>query len=374
MRLSTSKSSFSSLVDILLGCWAFLILNPVQAQNSSLPSNPNLYFPPTESSDWEKMSLSELAWNQKALAELLEWLPTQDTRALIVLKGGKIALEEYWGAKLTGTGGMDQNSYWYWESAGKTLTAALVGIAQQEKLLNIKDRTQKYLGEGWTSMPVNQEKNIRLVHHLSFTTGINDQVPNLEVYSPSSLTYLAKPGTRWSYHNATYSLLEKVLEKASGKELDSYFREKIGNKIGMKGLWQRSGQNTVYYSDARSLARFGLLLMAEGNWNGNQIWSGSFFDEMIRPSQKLNQSYGYLTWLNGQSGYMVPGNRDRNSGSFIPAGPADMYMAVGANGQLLMVVPSKNLVIVRMGGAPGNLPVPYFLIRQFWERLSEVID
>lgn len=373
MRLSTSNSCFTVLVKILLLYWAIFLVNPIQAQKSGSPSFSGLYFPPSGSSDWEKVTIPDLGWNQNLLAELLAWLPTQDTRAFIVLKDGKLVLEEYWGAKLTGTGEMDQNSYWYWESAGKTLTATLIGIAQQEKLLAIKDRTQKYLGEGWTSMPISQEKNIRLIHHLSFSTGINDQVANLDTYSPSSFTYLAKPGTRWSYHNATYSVLEKVLEKASGKEFDSYFKEKIGDRIGMKGLWQKSGQNTMFYSDARSLARFGLLLLARGNWNGNQIWSGPYFDEMIQSSQKLNQSYGYFTWLNGKENYMLPGNQQRISGAFIPSGPTDMYMAVGGNGQLLMVVPSKNLVIVRMGGAPGNLPVPYLLIRQFWDRMSEVI-
>lgn len=69
------------------------------------------------------------------LAELLAWLPTQDTRAFIILKDGKLFVEEYWGENLTGLGQMNRDSFWYWASAGKTLTATLVGIAEEQKLL-----------------------------------------------------------------------------------------------------------------------------------------------------------------------------------------------------------------------------------------------
>ena len=361
------------LMKALLFGWALFSSSCVDAQKSRNQTPSNLYFPPNESSLWESQSPDELGWDRQALDEFLEWLPTQETRALIILKDGKIVVEEYWGSKLTGTGGMDQNSFWYWASAGKTLTAALIGMAEQEKLLKISDRTQKYLGEGWTSMPTSQERNIRLEHHLTFTTGINDKVNNLDDTSPASFTYLAKPGSRWSYHNGTYTLLESVVEKASGKSFQAYFEEKLGKKIGMKGFWQQTGDNNVFYSDARSFARFGLLLLARGNWNGEQIWSGSYFDQLAQTSQELNKSYGYLTWLNGKASHMLPGSQTVIPGALVPSAPADMYQAMGKNGQFLMVVPSQNLVIIRMGGAPGNLPVPFFLIRQMWDRLSQII-
>jgi CubicO group peptidase (beta-lactamase class C family) len=359
------------LVTLFLGGWLFFSHQELLAQKVS-----GLYFPPDPkvSGDWEKVSPVTIGWNEKALQELLDWLPTQDTRAFVVLKDGKIVVEEYWGAKLTGTGGMDQNSYWYWESAGNVITTVLVGIAQQEKLLSITDRTQKFLGEHWTAMPLAKEKKIRLFHHLSFSTGIDDGIKNKEDILSKHLHFLADPGNRWAYHNATYSLLEKALVKAIGQDQEAYFRLKIADPIGMKGIWQRAGQTQSLYSDARSFARFGLLLLAQGNWSGNQLWSGSYFSEMIKPSQKVNKSFGYSFWLNGQESYQLPDNSVIYSGPFIPSGPSDMYMAVGKNGQFLMVVPSENLVIARMGGAPGELPVPYLLLRQFWDRMSEVLD
>ncbi|MFL0683455.1 MAG: serine hydrolase [Algoriphagus aquaeductus] len=240
--------------------------------------------------------------------------------------------------------------------------------------MSLKDRTQKYLGIGWSAMPDAQEKNIQLIHHLTFTTGINDKVSNLGDTSTSNLNFLAKPGSRWSYYPASHFLVERVLENATGKSYESYWKEKIGDKIGMKGLWQKSGQPTMLYSDTRSFARFGLLMLAEGNWAGNSIWSGKYFKSITQTSQKLNISYGFFTWLNGQESYLLPGMQQPMNGSVIPSGPEDMFFAVGKNGQFLMVIPSKQLVIVRMGGAPGDLPVPYLLMRQFWDRMSEVLQ
>lgn len=350
--------------------WVFLIFSCAEAQK---PQNQNLYFPPNDSKSWESQPLNELGWDAVKLAELLAWLPTQDTRAFIILKDGKIVVEEYWGDNLTGLGEMTQDSFWYWASAGKTLTAALVGIAEEQKLLKISDRTQDYLGEGWTAMSNVQEQEIKIIHQLTMTTGLNDQNVNLDNTDPASLTYLAEPGQRWSYHNAPYTLLEKVVENASGKSYQTYFEEQIGNRIGMAGFWQKSGFNNVFFSNARSFARFGLLLQAKGNWNGDKIWSSKYFDALSESSTDINRAYGYLTWLNGKSSYMLPQSQTVFPGMLIPQGPADMYQAMGKNGQFLMVVPSEGIVIVRMGGSGDNSLVPFLLIRDIWERLNPVL-
>lgn len=358
---------------VVLGYLTFSILSCAEAQKP-VSGNPDLYFPPSESSIWEELPASGLGWDGVKLAELLAWLPTQDTRAFIILKDGKIVVEEYWGDKLTGVGKMDRNSYWYWASAGKTLTATLVGIAERQKLLKTSDRTQKYLGEGWTSLAPNQERDIRLIHQLTMTTGLDDGVANPDETSPASLKFLAEPGERWAYHNAPYTLLEQVVQNAAGKSYQKYYEENLGNKIGMKGFWQLTGLNNVFYSDARSFARFGLLLLAEGNWNGDQVWSGDFFEKLSQSSQDLNPSYGYLTWLNGKSSYMVPQSQQIFPGALVPAAPADMYQAMGKNGQLLMVVPSEGLVVVRMGGGGDGSLVSYRLIRDIWDRLKPIVE
>ena len=109
---------------------------------------PDLYFPPIASTEWETTSTSGLGWDEAALNELYTYLEDENTRAFIILKDGKIAVEKYWGSTISNNGDFDASSIWYWASAGKTLTAFLCGIAQQKGLLDIEDKTSDYLGEG----------------------------------------------------------------------------------------------------------------------------------------------------------------------------------------------------------------------------------
>ena len=75
----------------------------------------------------------------------------------------------------------------------------------------------------------------------------------------------------------------------------------------MDGLFVYNGYGNIFSSTARSMARFGLLIQNHGNWNGNQIMTDTnYFNQMISTSQSLNNSYGYLWWLNGKSSYRLP--------------------------------------------------------------------
>jgi hypothetical protein len=95
---------------------------------------------------------------------------------------------------------------------------------------------------------------------------------------------------------------------------------------------------------------------------------------MTNSSQSLNPSYGYLTWLNGKGKMMVPGSQIVFNTSLAPNAPADMYAAMGKNGQLINVVPSMNLVMVRVGDAPGdNGEVPITFNNDIWFYLNKVI-
>ncbi|MBM3449086.1 MAG: T9SS type A sorting domain-containing protein, partial [Bacteroidetes bacterium] len=116
------------------------------------------------------------------------------------------------------------------------------------------------------------------------------------------------------------------------------------------------------------------LMQNGGNWNGNQLMTdANYFQEMITPSQNLNNSYGYLWWLNGQSDYMVPGSQLVLPGMLFPHAPTDVYAALGKNGQFLNVSPAYGLVFVRLGNAPDNSLVPFLLNDQIWEKLNYVM-
>ncbi|MCB0540202.1 MAG: beta-lactamase family protein, partial [Bacteroidetes bacterium] len=265
------------------------------------PAASTFYFPPINSDEWENTSPSELNWNTAELGNLFTYLASNNTRAFIVLKGGRIVIEEYFGNNILGTSAFDKNSQWYWASAGKTLTAVLVGIAQQEGFLNIENPTSDYLGNGWTSLTASQEQLIKVKNQLTMTTGLEYDVPDLDCTLPSCLTYRAAPGQQWFYHNASYTLLEKVVENASHTDYSDYTNQKIESIVGMNGRWISQGYNNVYWSTARDMARFGLLLLSKGKWGQTYVLSDeNYYNQMVNTSQGLNPSYGYLWWLNGK--------------------------------------------------------------------------
>ncbi|MCB9081746.1 MAG: serine hydrolase [Lewinellaceae bacterium] len=338
-----------------------LLILPFTSQSQSL------YFPPLIGQTWATTPPEDLGWCTSAIPDLYTFLEDRNTKGFLVLQDGKIVLEKYFDQ-------FTADSLWYWASAGKTLTSMLVGIAQEEGLLKISDPTSKYLGTGWTSLPPEKEALITIRHQITMTSGLDDKANGADCTDPNCLQYLAAPGTRWAYHNAPYTLLDQVIVNASGQTYNGYFAAKIRNKIGMNGLWLKLDYNNVYFSNARSMARYGLLLLNKGVWNTTPILRDTaYLRAMTHSSQDLNPAYGYLTWLNGQTRYMLPGLQLVLPGMLTPSAPADMYAALGKNGQILCVVPSQRLVVVRMGNAPDNSLVPTTLVTDLWKKLSAVI-
>jgi CubicO group peptidase (beta-lactamase class C family) len=326
----------------------------------------SMYFPPNIETTWETKSISSLGWNQTAVQPLKDYLIQKNTKSFMILVNGRIVMEEYFN-------GHTPTATWQWNSAGKTLVSATTGIAQQENLLNINNKVSQYLETGWTSEPLAKEDLITSRHLLTMTSGLNDES---ELVTVSNLTYLADAGTRWSYHNVFQKLMD-VVANASNQTFENYFNAKLKNKIGMEGFWNYGVIFKIYHSNTRSMARFGILALNKGKWNTEQILDESFFIESITTSQNINPSYGYLWWLNGKSSYMVPGSQTVYPTTLVPSAPTDMYAAMGAADQRIYVIPSKNMVVIRMGNAsdPAN---PDFTVSGFdnelWQKINAVIE
>lgn len=336
---------------------------------SAYLSGQELYFPPLVGNQWESRTLASLNWCEDELQPLYEYLDAEESKAFIVLKEGRIVIEKYFDT-------FTRDSFWYWASAGKTLTAFLTGMAQQDGVLSLNDPSSDYLGKGWTTLTAEQEEKITIRHQLTMTTGLNDLVADNHCTLPACLEFKAKPGDRWAYHNAPYTLLRNVLESATGLNENIYIQQKLKSRTGMNGLWFTSGWDNVYASNARSMARFGLLILNHGVWDKDSLMRDqSFFTEMVNSSQSINESYGYLWWLNGKSSFMLPGLQLKLPGSYAPEAPKDMFAAIGKNGQILCIVPSQQLVVLRMGEANGTGfdDVPITLCNQMWLRLNKVL-
>ena len=307
-------------------------------------NNNKMYFPPINSNTWETESISKLGWNETQLNPLLTFLEEKNTKSFIILYNGKIVVENYFNNH-------NSNSVWYWASSGKTLTSTVVGIAQDENLLDISNKVSDYLGNGWTTAPLLKENLISSKNLLSMNSGLDDNLG--DDVSPSNLKYIADAGERWAYHNV-YIKLQDVIEKSTNQSFTSYFNLKLRDKIGMTGLWRNTGDLSVYWSNSRSMARFGLMILAEGKWNETQIVSKNFLNEATNTSQQINKSYGYLWWLNGKSSYHLPQSQFEFQGTLIKNAPIEMFAALGKNDQKIYIIPSKKLVIIRMGDAASS--------------------
>lgn len=321
------------------------------------------YFPPSGNDEWETISPEDAGFCSENLAELNTFLDEKNTKAFIVLKDGKIVIEEYFND-------FTQDSVWYWASAAKTITGFLIGIAQEDGLLDIDDKTSQYLGTGWTSAPAAKEDMITIKHQLSMTTGLDDGVPDPDCLEPSCLQYLSDADERWSYHNAPYRLLQDVIENASGQDLNIYTYQKLLNKIGMTGAWF----NRIFFSKPRSMARYGSLILNQGNWDGTQVLGDmNYLNEMVNSSNDLNPSYGYLWWLNGKGSYMLPSTQITFNTDLIPNAPAEVYSALGKNDQKIYIYPSEKIVVIRMGeSSETSLFALSTFDNELWGKLSTI--
>jgi len=226
----------------------------------------------------------------------------------------------------------------------------------REGVLSMEDKTSDHIDTGWTSCCPEKEELIKVKHQMSMTSGLDDRVRDPFCSDDTCLKFLVNPEIRWAYHNAPYSLLKEVLENSTGESSNRYTRTRVNQITGMSGLWIKSGYNTFFWSNARSMARFGLLALNRGDWGIKPVLADTnYFNLTTNSSQNINPSYGYLWWLNGKASFMVPGSQFKISGPLIPNAPSDMYAAMGANEQRIYVVPSENLVIIRMGQATGQM-------------------
>ena len=317
------------------------------SETAPVPTPEAMYFPPNNSTTWETKSLASLGWKETAVQPLKDYLSQKNSKSFMILVNGRIVMEEYFN-------GHSPTTLWYWASAGKTLTSTITGIAQQEGLININNKVSQYIGT-WTSETSAQENLITCKHLLTMSSGLDDSLG--DDVSAANLKYVANAGSRWAYHNV-YVKLQDVVASASGQTWSNYFNSRLRDKIGMgtDGFWYNNTDGTrVYWSTTRSMARFGLMALNKGKWNGQQIINEAYLTEATNTSQNINLAYGYLWWLNGKSSYHLPQSQLQLNGSIIPDGPTDMFMALGKNDQKIYVIPSKNMVVIRMGDAADSV-------------------
>lgn len=250
-------------------------------------------------------------------------------------------------------------------SQQKSFIAVLMAIAV-DKALVVKARpVSDYLGEGWSKAQPEQEARIRVADVLAMNSGLDEK-----------FRYAAPPGEQFLYNTAVYATLKDVLTAASGMSLEALTRQWLTDPLAMRDTaWRQRpgalgdvGNATGLVTTPSDTALFGAMVLAGGTApDGERIVSRERLAELFEPSVS-NPAYGELWWLNG-SAYVVRAGDKRSEGALIPSAPDDLVAALGFLDRRLYVVPSRDLIVVRTGGAADD---PDF-DENLWRKLLPIL-
>ncbi|HLM97891.1 MAG TPA: serine hydrolase [Bryobacteraceae bacterium] len=276
-----------------------------------------------------------------------------------------------------GVPAMPATTFDVWSST-KSATGIAIGMMLEDSrnhrlpgnvTIDLDSPAYDYVPEGYPLSDPRKAK-IQLKHLLSMTSGIpgEDQgVVGIAVapgrgefefalgkepnrFGISAAKMAAEPGGIWDYSDAAFCHLSLIFAKAEGREIGDYIREHVFERIGIQNFgWDLEGgaghigPHTNPHSglrlSARDFARLGYLMAHHGQWEGKQIVPNWWIDLATRSSQALNRNYGYSFWVNTE-------------GTQWPAAPKDAFAFQGYGSNRCYVVPSLDLVVVRLGYAP----------------------
>ena len=241
----------------------------------------------------------------------------------------------------------------------------LAAAAVDKGLLDVARPVSAYVGAGWSKATAEQEGAIRVIDVLTMSSGLTE-----------GFAYAAAPGTLFFYNTPVYAITKRVLAAAAKSTLETITHDWLTGPAGMSDTsWRQRpaafadvGNPTGLVTSPRDTARMGQVVLDGGKAaDGRRIVSEAGMKAMFTRSA-TNPSYGRLWWLNGGAWTVRAGGR-RADGQLIPAAPADLVAALGALGRKLYVVPSKELIVVRMGANPTDADFD----QQLWLRLSAAI-
>ncbi|WP_336085085.1 serine hydrolase domain-containing protein [Nocardia sp. SSK8] len=275
-------------------------------------------------------------------------------------RAGGIAVQVYRHGCLVGDRTPTGNAPLPLASATKGVTAAVIGRAVTLGLLSVDDALGRFFPQ---ADPVHANLTVRQV--LTQTTGLHFSWPAdlAGLQTDAVAQTLAAPaefapGSTFQYAQNTPMLLAKIIEIAAGADFQDFAQRELFAPLGIdRAHWvwlrDRSGNTAVNGGLAMrpdDLARLGRLLLQEGRWGGDQLIAADYLRQATTGTA-ANPGYGFLTWLNSGDTYRgteVPTATFYDRPQF-PGSPRDMYSYEGALGQFLTVVPSRDLVIVRLG-------------------------
>jgi hypothetical protein len=266
------------------------------------------------------------------------------TRSVVILYKDHLIAEKY-------EDGFDKNSKILGWSMTKSITATYFGILQYQNKININNPApiQEWANDERAKITLNnliqmnsglewEEKYDRICDATKMLFNSRD-MGQVQLEKP----LFGKPNQTWNYSSGTSNLLSKILRKQfkTQQEYLDFWYSSLIDKIGMFSTVVETDMTGNYvgssyaWATSRDWAKFGLLYLHNGNWNGEQLFDPSWSKYVSTPTPTSNGKYGGHFWLNSSGKY--------------PDAPRELYYASGFQGQKVIIIPSKDLVIVRMG-------------------------
>jgi CubicO group peptidase (beta-lactamase class C family) len=319
----------------------------------------------------------------EALAAAARWAGEHHSVALLVLHRGRLQLEQYWD-------GMTPDTLFSGRAMSRSLLGFAVGFAVRDGRVALDEPVEKYLEE-WRDEPRGRITLRQLLQNVSGLEEVPLAAPPLppgagwpqrvlgragallnknarlslgKDFAGAALSFGLEhePGTRFAFSNANSQLAGVVLERATGVPFESWVEQKLwgpsGAGIGEFYLDRRNGMPAVYCcfrASPHDFLRLGVLLAHDGAMDGRQVLPAGWVAEMARGS-RVNPNYGLQVW----TGNVPAGVREYFTGSRQgithgePYTADDVIWMEGGGGRTVWAIPSRDLVIVRLGrAAPG---------------------
>jgi CubicO group peptidase (beta-lactamase class C family) len=302
-----------------------------------------------------------------ALGKVTDYAARTNSSALLIWYDGKLIDEHYFGDTQAETALASK-------SLAKPLSAVAIGRAiQLGKIRNLDQSVADYITE-WRGTP---KARMTIRHVLSMETGLLEQsfVPGPD--NPWSRAYLDPyheryivdeypltnpPGTLYGYSNAAADLVAIIIARATGERYDEFVARHVLKPIGAAGgtIWLNRKNGSPHSGccinlPARSWLKLAILLLDDGRVEGQPILPRNFVAEM-RKASAHNPHYGLGVWL-GQPyaerrGFMGPNSPAPKVWQSAPYHADDLFLFDGNGNQTIYIVPSRKLVILRMGASP----------------------
>ncbi len=266
------------------------------------------------------------------------------TRSVVVLYKGKLIAEKY-------APGFTSSSKILGWSMTKSITATCFGILQKQGKINVMNPApiEEWKKDERSKITINDllhmNSGLEWEEDYGKISDVTKMLFQAENMSQSQLEKQAlfKPNTHWNYSSGTTNLLSGILRKQFKSHQDylNFWYAELLDKIGMNSALVETDMAGNYvgssygWATPRDWAKFGQLYLNKGKWNGEQLFDPSWTTYVATPTNTSNGRYGAQFWL--------------NAGGYFPDVPRDMYYCSGFQGQMVAIIPSRDLVIVRMG-------------------------